>query len=70
MNDLRVEGGDDELSRVARVIGLLGQHLGYCCPILRDTQAPLKTKNCYSLCIMNCVLGPQANPRMTRGPSI
>lgn len=42
MNDLRVEGGDDELSRVARVIGLLGQHLGYCCPILHDTPCEQK----------------------------
>ncbi len=70
MDDLRVEGGDDELSRVARIIGLLGQHLGYCCPILHETQAPLWTKNGYNACIAtNCVAGLQANLRMTKGPS-
>ena len=58
MNNLRVEGSNDELSGVARVIGLLGQHLGYCCPILRDTQASSWTENGYNLCMVkHCVLG-------------
>lgn len=68
MNDLRVEGSDDELSRVSRVIGLLGQHLGYCCPILRDTQASLWTGNRYSLCVvMICVLGTPGQPQNDQG---